>query len=274
MTTIPPQYVLGSDDVEVARLDSQAAFIAEPTALLVRRAGVSEGMRVLELGTGLGHVAFDVARLVGPSGEVVAIDQAEELLVVAEHRRAEADLDHLRFKVADARTYRDGEPFDAIVTRLMLFHLPDAVEVVRHHLAALKPGGLFVAVDFDIGTSRAEPRTPLAAKAFGWIEAAFRSAGADPRIGAHLALLLAEGGVDGVQTMGIQAYLAPDDPVGPALLAGVVSALAPQLLKAGLATEDELGLETLRERIADEAKATGAVMLPPSVVGAWGRRAS
>ena len=66
--------------------------------VLLRAAGLGPGMRVLDLGTGLGHVALAVARLVGDRGSVVAIDQAEPLLAVAERRRAEAGLDRVRLR--------------------------------------------------------------------------------------------------------------------------------------------------------------------------------
>jgi ubiquinone/menaquinone biosynthesis C-methylase UbiE len=71
-----PPYVLGSDGAEIARLDAQAAMSAPATRLLLQAGGrIGRGMRVLDLGTDLGHVAFDVASLVGPEGTVVGIDQ-------------------------------------------------------------------------------------------------------------------------------------------------------------------------------------------------------
>ena len=60
-------YVLGSEPAEIARLDAQAASIAEPTRILLRTAGLGPGQRVLDLGCGLGHVSFLVAELVGPT---------------------------------------------------------------------------------------------------------------------------------------------------------------------------------------------------------------
>ena len=263
-------YVLGSDAAEIARLDAQAEAIAAPTALLLQAAGIRPGMRVLDLGTGLGHVALALADLVGPEGSVLGIDESEAMLAVAGDRAAARP--NVRFARADARSFRDASPFDAVVTRLMLFHLPDAVDVVRHHLDALAPGGLFVAVDYDVGASRSEPTVPVAATALDWVMAAFRSADADPVIGTHLALLLSEAGLRDVAGFGVQTYLGPTDPRSPLLIAGVVRSLAPQIVAAGIATGDELALDTLHDRIAHDVAAAGAVILPPAVVGAWGRR--
>jgi SAM-dependent methyltransferase len=269
----PPAYVLGSDDAEVARLDAQAASIAPATALLLRAAGIGPGMRVLDLGTGLGHVAFALAELVGPQGAVVAIDLSAALLEHADHRRVAAGLEHVRFVEADVRTYRSAEPFDAVVGRLVLFHLPDAVEVVRHHAEGLRHGGRFVALDFDLGTVRGEPSVALLAQALGWVEAAFRAAGADPRIGTRLQRILAEAGLDEPTSLGLQSYHDPHDPTAPRLLTAVVRTLAGPIVAGGIATEEEMGLDTLEQRLVQESIAMDATLLLPAVVGAWGTRA-
>jgi protein-L-isoaspartate O-methyltransferase len=87
VVTEQSSYALGSDESEIARLDAQAAMLAPATRLLLGAGGIVPGMRVLDLGTGLGHVAFDVANLVGPRGVVVGIDQSARLLEIAERRR-------------------------------------------------------------------------------------------------------------------------------------------------------------------------------------------
>jgi SAM-dependent methyltransferase len=261
-------YVLGSDDAEVARLDGQAAAIAPPTALLLQAAGIGPGMRVLDLGTGLGHVAFMAAGLVGPEGSVLGVDREAPLLAVAESRRTQ---DNVAFADGDVRSYRDPEPFDAIVARLLLFHLPDAADVLRHHREALRPGGLLLAIDADNGTARAEPPVELVATALRWIDRAFRAAGADPNVGPRLVPLLRDAGFEELQSLGIQGLLQPESGHGPAMLAGVVRSLAPQILAEGIATEDELGLDTLEQRMQEQVAAADAVVLPPCIVGAWGR---
>ena len=237
------KYALGSSDQEIERLDRQSASIEAATRLLLRASGIQPGMRVLDLGTGIGNVAMLVAELVGPQGQVVGIDNSSRLLDVAASRAAARP--QLRFALGDVRSWRDDEPFDAIVGRLILFHLADPVSVVRHHAASLRPGGLLLALDFDLGASRAEPPLPVVTEALGWVNAAFRHAGASPAIGTRLAPLLDEAGLADVQGFGVQGYSAPGDPRGPALLSGVVRTLAPQIVAAGLATPEQIGIDSL-----------------------------
>ena len=52
----------------------------------------------------------------------------------------------------------------------------------------------------------------------------------------------------------------------------VVKSLAPVILSAGIATEAELTLDTLQERLAHDLQSNGAIGLIPGVVGAWGRK--
>jgi SAM-dependent methyltransferase len=265
------EYVLGSDAAELARLDAQAAAIAEPTRLLLRAAGLQPGQRVLDLGCGPGHVSLLAAELVGPEGSVTGLDVSPRMLEVAEQRRRDAGVANVRFVEGDVRTWR-GEDVDAVVGRLVLFHCADPADVVRHHAESLTPGGLAAFVDFDVGAVRTEPPVQLSDDLTVRVLAAFRSAGADPVIGTRLASILAEAGLADVQSFGVQAYVLPGDPSASHLLAGVVRTLAPQMEAAGIATVEELGLDTLQQRLAEAHREAGAVVLLPTVVGAWGRR--
>jgi hypothetical protein len=74
-----------------------------------------------------------------------------------------------------------------------------------------------------------------------------------------------------VAGFGVQGYLQPGERP-ERLLAGVVRSLAPQILASGIATEEELGLDTLDARLAEAVAAAGAVVLPPCVAGAWALR--
>ena len=267
-------YVLGSDPQELGRLDRQAAFIEAPTRLLLQASGLAEGMRVLDLGTGLGHVARLAAQIVGSAGSVVGLDRAPQALAVARQRAEAAGEQHVSFVEGDVARWRADEPFDAIVGRLVLFHMADPVAAARHHAQNLRPGGLFVALDFDIGGARTYPAVEVADQTLAWVIQAFKAAGASPRIGSRLGTILERAGLDMVKTFGVQAYLAPNDPAGPALLTGVVRSLADVITTRGIATAAQMDLSTLEQRIADGLRGEDAVFLPPTVVGAWGRRGS
>lgn len=269
----PNTYVLGNDPAELARLDRQAAAIERATRLILGATGIRPGSRVLDLGTGLGHVARLAAELVGTQGSVVGIDRSRDTLAIARQRVAEAGLSHISFVEGDVTRWRAPQPFDAIVGRLVLFHLADQSEVVRHHLQNLRSGGLFVAIDFDIGSSRTEPPVALATDCLRWVCEAFASAGASPHIGARLGLILERAGLTNVTTFGIQPYLGPRDPAAPALLSGVVRSLAATMIERGIVSADVLRLDTLESRLADEIQRADAVLLPPTVVGAWGQTA-
>src|SRR5690349_22220321 len=131
-------YYLGSEDPEIARLEYQAEFLDDATRLLLRIGGIRPGMRVLDLGSGLGHVSRAVGDLVGSDGEVVGIDADPRMVEAA---RARTSAPHVRFAQADVLGFTDDRPFDAVVGRLILFHLPDPAAAIRHHLQALRPGG-------------------------------------------------------------------------------------------------------------------------------------
>jgi ubiquinone/menaquinone biosynthesis C-methylase UbiE len=264
-------YVLGNDPQELQRLDRQAANIERPTRVLMQSAGIRPGMRVLDLGTGLGHVARIAAELVGPGGSVVGIDESGDALAVARSRAAADGVANLSFVEADVRHWAAEEPFDAVVGRLILFHLADPVAAVRHQLRQLRGNGIFVAVDFDLGGARAEPAVPLVAEVLGWVVRAFEAAGASPRIGARLAPILRNAGLRDVVTMGIQGYLAPGDRAAAQLLGGVTRTLGPAIVGHGIATDAQLDLPTLEDRIHDALTKADAVLLPPTVTGAWGR---
>jgi SAM-dependent methyltransferase len=236
---------------------------------LLRTAGIAPGMRVLDLGSGLGHVSRALGELVGSDGEVVGLEADPRMIDAA---RSRTTAPHVRFTEGDVLTFVDGEPFDAVVGRLILFHLADPVAALRHHLAALRPGGHLVALDYDVAAVRSEPEEPLTMHLRELVLAAFRRVGADPAIGSRLQDHLADAGAEDVTGFGIEPYVPAGSPIGPAMVAGVVRTLAPAMVGAGLATEDELDLDTLAGRIASALEASGSVLVPPVLAGAWGRR--
>jgi 2-polyprenyl-3-methyl-5-hydroxy-6-metoxy-1,4-benzoquinol methylase len=84
----------------------------------VHRSSIRRGMRVLELGCGVGDVSLWVAKLVGPTGLVVGVDGSPEAIDVAEKRATVTGQCHwTRFVAADLNTFIPHGRFDVVVLR-------------------------------------------------------------------------------------------------------------------------------------------------------------
>jgi len=137
-------YPLGHTDAEHERLIRQAAQVAPITERFFREAGIGPGQRVLDLGSGVGDVAMLVARLVGPSGEVVAVERDRNSIAKASARVTEAGFHNVRFNESDLSEIAEETPFDAVVGRFILMYLPDPVAVLRSISTLVRSGGVFV----------------------------------------------------------------------------------------------------------------------------------
>ena len=92
-------YVLDSIETEHRRLVRQAWLLEPLTERLFQEAGVGRGMRVLDLGCGMGDVSMLAARLVGPSGRVVGVDRDAFVLANASRRAEAAGFENIRFLI-------------------------------------------------------------------------------------------------------------------------------------------------------------------------------
>jgi ubiquinone/menaquinone biosynthesis C-methylase UbiE len=85
-----------------------------------------------------------LARIVGPSGEVVGIESDAYSIARANSRIAEAGLRNISFTQADVNQIVSDQPFDAAVGRFSLMFLPDPASVLRSLTQLVRPGGILV----------------------------------------------------------------------------------------------------------------------------------
>jgi len=69
--------------------------------------------------------------------------------------------------------------------------------------------------------------------------------------------------------IGIQPHFGPGDPDYVAELAGVIRTSAPLIERTGVATAEEMGVETFAQRVRDELQTYSAVGAYPMLLGAW-----
>lgn len=269
MGSAESDYQLGADTVELERLNLQGRVLAPATRTILVAAGVRTGMRVLDLGSGMGDMAFVAAELVGPTGEVVGIDRAPEPLAKANLRARQRGLANVRFVVADIQDPAPGGPFDAIVGRLVLMYVPNPAAVIRTQARLLRPGGVVVPVEFDLLSARSIPAAPLAAQALSWLKETFKRTGIDPALGPRLWTIQQEAGLRPTGMIGVQPHFGPEDPDGPAILAGIVRTVVPLMERSGVASAAEVGADTLQQRLGDELRTYESVFAHPMLMSAW-----
>src|SRR3954463_10062636 len=157
--TPPDPYALARAPEEYERLRAQARVWEPATARMLDRLGLGPGARCLDAGCGPGESMRLMAQRVGPAGRVTGIDvdvplgeQALAMLGAAGH--AQCDFARVDLTAGDAIP---GAPFDLVYARLLLFHLPERVVVLRRLWDAVAPGGHLLVQDYDVRASGVLP---------------------------------------------------------------------------------------------------------------------
>ena len=268
-----PDYVLGTTDRERRRLVQQAELLREMTLGVFRAAGLAPGMRVLDIGCGSGDVAMLAADLAGKSGSVVAIDRDERNLAFARERAASAGYANIEFRVADILRFSDPKPFDAIVGRYILLFLPDCAAALRHLSESLRSGGMLAMIEPDFSTPwRSIPAAPLFDETMRQVYEVVRGGGININVAIELYKSFVDAGLPGAQ-LSCQHWIsgAPGSWV-PQYVADLTESLLPAMEKQGIATRDEMRMETLAQRLEAEDAATGSVYIGYPIFSACARK--
>jgi len=188
-------YVLGHSDRELERLAIQARLIEPITRRFFLAAGIETGMRVLDVGSGVGDVAFLAAELVGETGLVVGVDRAPAPLAVARGRAQSTSRANVSFIDGDPAEMTFDDPFDAIVGRYVLLFQPDPAAMLRGLLRHLRPGGVVVFHEPEWARAHSAPTVASWDRCCQLVIDGFTAGGADTEMGAKLPAVYAAAGL-------------------------------------------------------------------------------
>ena len=271
-TGSPPAYVLGHSDRELDRLKAQARLIDPITQRFFREAGIAPGMRVLDVGSGAGDVAFLAADIVGDTGEVVGVDRVPAALEAARSRAVARSLRNVAFREGDPGEMVFERPFDAVIGRYVLQFQKEPATMLGKLAAHVRPGGVIVFHEIDWSGLESYPPAPTYDQCCRWGVETLRLHGTETRMGTKLHSTFVAAGLR-PPSMRLEALIGggTNSLEVVHLIADLVATLLPEMERLGVATAAEVGIETLVERMSNEAIASSSVIVGHFQIGAWSR---
>jgi SAM-dependent methyltransferase len=268
----PDQYFLGYRTAEQLRLQRQAERMAEDSARLFDRIGVTTGQSVVDIGCGPQGCLDLLADRVGPRGSVIGVEPSEEAAALARRFVVDRGFTHVEVRHGDGRgTGLRRAAFDAVVARLVLVNVPEPEQIVREAVALARPGGVVAFHEAVWPLQTYDP--PLAAwdRLHEVLLQYAKLNGIDVFIGRRLPRLLRDAGLREVQA-DVLAHSFPLGHPGRTVALDFVENLADRIVEQGLVDRNELAeLKVLLKRHIEDPD---TFAISPLFVQAWGRRSS
>jgi SAM-dependent methyltransferase len=190
--TADRDYVLGTHNEELARLGLQHRVWRPVVLDCWQRAGITVGKRVLDVGAGPGYAAVDLAEIVGPTGEVVALERSENFIRAMEQACRARSLWNVKIHHLDLMT--DELPtgdYDFSWCRWVMSFVNDPALLIRKLGDVMRRGS--VAIFHEYGhyeTWHFFPRLPNQERFREHVIATWRESGGEPDGAVPLATLL------------------------------------------------------------------------------------
>jgi len=238
------------------------------TRTLLERAGVSAGMRCIDVGCGGGEVTMEIARLVAPGGSVVGVDMDEVKLALARHAAAARELGNVEFRALDVRDWDEPGGYDVVYTRFLLQHLSQPDSLLRRMWSAIAEGGVLIVEDADFDGWCCDPPNEGFALFTDAYQRVLQRRGGDHAIGRKLHRYFLAAGIPDPQMMLVQPVHQGE---AKTLAWSTLEATADAIIAEGLTTADELAgaLSSLRA-FTDDPR---TLICGPRVFQLWCRRA-
>jgi SAM-dependent methyltransferase len=196
---MPEDYFIGVHARELGRLEEQHEAWRPETEALWAAAGFGAGQRLADLGSGPGYTTLDLAQRVGPSGSIVAIDQALPYLDFLRTGASARRLSNIRCVEADITRMEklEGPLHGAFCRFFLAFLIADLDRVLALVHRSLEPGGAFAAMEYlTLQSATASP--PLRgfdAHTRAWTRY-YAGHGGDTAVGSYLPAKLAAAGFE------------------------------------------------------------------------------
>jgi len=265
--SIKGEYVLATGTAAANRLRLLHSLYGSGARRVLLEAGIQPGMRVADIGCGVGTVTALLSELVGPTGEVVGIDFSHAQVAQA-RQLLPAGVTNVHFIEASAtNTGLPREQFDLIYCRFLLIHLTEPEKALGEMYDLLKPGGILVCEDGDLTSAGSEPPSAMNAfsELFGRLGPVW---GVDYTLGRRLFQMVLGANFSQAQITYNQPVMARGEP--KRLLELSVAEARSSFVGAGLISEKEIDFALAEMQRLAKDETVLAVM--PRMSQVWARK--
>ncbi|PYL32117.1 MAG: hypothetical protein DMF39_00265 [Verrucomicrobia bacterium] len=188
-------YILGTHEEEISRLGLQHDVWRPVVLDCWKRAGITAGKRVLDIGAGPGYAAIDLAEIVGPNGEVVALERSSNFVKAF---REMVRTHSLAVQIHEIDLMTDDLPagdYNFAWCRWVVSFVDDSALLIQKLGCVMPKGSLSIFHEYGhYETWRFFPRLPMQERFREHVIAAWRESGGEPDGAARLPELLADNG--------------------------------------------------------------------------------
>jgi precorrin-6B methylase 2 len=261
----PHSYAIAGGEDGKRRLDLLSDIMRETTLRLLEDAQLRGGDRVLDVGCGGGHVALDMAGIVGPEGRVLGIDFDPHVLELAREDARSAGVRTVEFETADAHHF-EGGPFSFIHARFLLSHVSEPEQVFGRLMGMLAPGGRIAVEDIDMSGAFSFPADAAQDRFQALYTEAVRRGGGDANLGRRLPAVALAAGLEARWRV-----FQPVHAFGPdkRLTAVTMAMIGASVLRYGLAEAAEV--DSITRRLEAFAADRSTLVAMPRMVQVWAK---
>jgi SAM-dependent methyltransferase len=265
------EYVLGNSIHEQERRKMQPKFLQHWSEQFFLSAGLEPGMRVLDLGCGMGDVSLLAAKLVEPSGRVTGIDRDRIVIEKARERiRYEGNDTQIRFLPTDL-FFSQRLEFRCCCWALRVTLSTRSSCCVRHAAKQVRSEGIIFLHETDMANRiQCYPDRTLFAETYASIAETFRRSGNWPDLGLRLTRLFLDAGLPWPT---IKAEVPVGGEPGSFIyrwLTETLRSILPRVEEYGLSRAQ---IDTLVTRMETEARIRQTQLIGPLQFGAWTKTA-